>query len=57
MTEFLSNDILAEIDGYSALSRGIDDGTRYTKAEQFGDIDATIELDIFQDEWSSHFAN
>ena len=24
----------------------------YTKPEQFGDIDASYELDIFQDEWS-----
>jgi hypothetical protein len=53
MNEFLTNDSLEMIYGFAA---DFEAPVRYTKAEQFGDIDATVELDIFQDEWSSHFA-
>ncbi len=52
MKETLTRDILNLINGYSA---DYEAPVRYTKPEQFGDIDASTELDLFQDEYSELF--
>lgn len=52
MNETLSRDVLRLIRGYSAEYEA---PVRYTKPQQFGDIDASTELDLFQDEYSELF--
>ena len=50
MKETLTPDVLSLLNTWS---RDYEREVRYTKAEQFCDIDATCELDIFQDdEWA-----
>lgn len=52
MQDFLSNDSLYLLGQYS---HEYEREVRYTKTEHFGDIDATVELDLFQDEYSELF--
>ena len=52
MQDYLSNESLALLGEYA---HDFDREVGYTKPQQFGDIDATVELDIFQDEYSELF--
>jgi hypothetical protein len=51
-TETLSPESLALLGEYSCDCEQV---KRHTKPVQFGDIDATLELDLFEDEYSSLF--